>query len=74
MGVGTQEYLGDRAQSISAETLILCGSDDEKYRQAADVMRAAIPRATVVVVPNAGHSVHMEQPTFCADVVKDFLA
>jgi pimeloyl-ACP methyl ester carboxylesterase len=57
-------------------TLILSGAEDTRTPTAnADAVAAAIPDATVLVVPNTGHSVLGSDPTSCSeDAVTAFFA
>jgi alpha-beta hydrolase superfamily lysophospholipase len=36
-------------------------------------MAAALPRSRVAIMADAGHAVHLEQPTVFASTVRDFL-
>ncbi len=61
-GTGTQQPLWDRLNEITAPVLLLVGEDDSKFTAIAERMRDALRTATLVVIPGAGHSVHLEQP------------
>ena len=41
--------------------LLVAGRLDAKFAAIADQMAALIPRATVAIVPDAGHVVHLER-------------
>jgi len=65
--------LGDRLHRISAPTLVLWGASDEiigaPYREA---WRAALPRADVEMVAEAGHRLHADQPAAMASRIAAF--
>jgi 2-succinyl-6-hydroxy-2,4-cyclohexadiene-1-carboxylate synthase len=50
---------------------LLVGERDAKFRAVANEMAARIPRARVVIVPAAGHSVHLEAPERVARALAD---
>lgn len=72
-GTGTQEPLWSRLGEIRVPVLVLAGEHDAKFRELGGRLAAAIPEATFVVVPGAGHTVHLEQPVATADIVADWL-
>lgn len=58
---------------IAVPTLVVVGADDTNFRAAADYMAAAIPDATLVVIPDAGHAANIDQPLAFDRAVLDFL-
>jgi 2-succinyl-6-hydroxy-2,4-cyclohexadiene-1-carboxylate synthase len=63
LGQGEQEPLWDRLGALDMPVLVLCGQWDRTYREIAARMAAAIgENAEVVVVPKAGHALHLERP------------
>ena len=55
-------------------TLILHGKDDQLIPHTeAEAMADAIPDAQLVLIPDAGHMLNLEQPTIFDDTVRDFL-
>jgi pimeloyl-ACP methyl ester carboxylesterase len=53
----------DLLPSITVPTLLVWGDGDRRSpRRVAEQFRDAIPNATLVTIPNAGHLVNMEQP------------
>jgi pimeloyl-ACP methyl ester carboxylesterase len=48
---------------------LVVGERDQKFRAIATEMAAGLPRATVVVVPGAGHAVHLEAPAAVAGAI-----
>ena len=65
--------LHDRLGAIRAPTLLVAGALDAPYLAHAVEMQAHIPAARVVVVPEAGHAVHLERPDAFAGAVSAFL-
>lgn len=69
MGTGAQPWLGDRLQEPDIPVLLIVGEADAKFREIGSRMRTGFRNATLAVVPNAGHNVHLEAPTSYAAVV-----
>ena len=60
---------------IDAETLVITGRDDFICGPAAaQVLADGIPRSELVIVENAGHMLHLEQPAAYSAAVESFLA
>lgn len=73
MGTGVQPSFWGRLHEIAIPTLILTGALDAKYCAIGERMASLMPRAQQVIIPNAGHTPHLEQPdAFCA-AVESFL-
>ncbi len=72
-GTGTQTPLWDRLHEIVCPVLVLAGERDAKFTELGHRLVAGIPDAELVVVPGAGHSVHLEQPDATADAVTTWL-
>jgi pimeloyl-ACP methyl ester carboxylesterase len=65
----------DRAAEITAPTLVLIGEHDVMTRpRGAEALADAIPEATVVLVPDAGHMVMVERPDAVIDTLLTFWA
>jgi 2-succinyl-6-hydroxy-2,4-cyclohexadiene-1-carboxylate synthase len=73
LGTGRPEPLWDQLPTLAIPTLLLVGEEDQKFRALAQEMAAALPRAQVIVVPGAGHAVHLEQPAAFDAAVVAFL-
>jgi len=73
MGAGVQEPLHGRLGEIQAPALLLAGALDEKYVSIVQEMAALMPRARAVIVPDAGHAVHLERPDAFMQAVTEFL-
>jgi 2-succinyl-6-hydroxy-2,4-cyclohexadiene-1-carboxylate synthase len=62
LGTGALPSLWERLRELSVPVTLICGSRDTKFTGLARQMAALIPRAEVVIVPEAGHAVHIERP------------
>ena len=66
MGTGTMEPLWDRLGALRMPVTLIAGERDAKFRAIAERMASAIPQATLVIAPGAGHAVHLEAPQVVA--------
>lgn len=73
LGTGSLPSLWDRLGRIETPTLLIAGELDGKFVQIAERMTRAMPHARMVVVPGAGHTVHLEAPAAWLDAVVGFL-
>lgn len=73
IGAGVMEPLHDRLGEIQAPVLLMTGVLDEKHYRLGRSMAEAIPTARLVVVPDAGHAVHLEQSEAFNRRVLEFL-
>ncbi|MEZ4863024.1 MAG: 2-succinyl-6-hydroxy-2,4-cyclohexadiene-1-carboxylate synthase [Caldilineaceae bacterium] len=62
MGTGVQPSLWDALPRLQQPTLLLAGALDPKFSAIAAQMAQALPQATMAVVPDAGHTIHLEAP------------
>ncbi len=58
---------------VQSRTLVLCGSRDRVNRGAARSIAAALPNATLEIVPDVGHVWNLEAPELFNRVLVDFL-
>lgn len=64
---GVQPSLWHHLGHWQKPTLIIAGEEDRKYSDIARRMAAVMPTATLNIIPNAGHIVHLENfPNFSA--------
>jgi 2-succinyl-6-hydroxy-2,4-cyclohexadiene-1-carboxylate synthase len=68
-GTGTQEPLWDRLGELRMPVLVVAGALDAKYAAIAERLADAIPDATLEVIDDAGHAVHLERPDVFLDVL-----
>ena len=58
--------------SVRLRTVLLAGALDVRYTESAQRMCAAMPNAVCTVVADAGHNVHLEQPTAYIQALRDY--
>ena len=74
-GTGTQKSLWDILPTLSMPVLLIAGAHDEAFCQHARRMHELLgSNATLHIVQDAGHSVHLEQPQTTAQIVCKWLA
>ena len=69
LGTGVLPSLWDRLGELAMPVALVVGERDFKFRGIADEMAARIGQADLVVVPGAGHAVHLEDPAAVARVI-----
>lgn len=71
-GTGTQDPLWSRLGDITCPTVLISGQRDEKFTSIARRMASAMSAPVEhIVVPDRGHAVHLEDPTYIARLVND---
>ena len=65
--------LADKMKTITAPTLIMTGDEDWPCLEPALLMKRTIPTAALVVMPNAGHTINLEEPAAFNQHIADFL-
>ena len=73
IGAGMDDPLFDRLPALTMPTLLIAGELDLTYVAHVQRMTTMIPRAEAALVPDAGHTVHLEQPDRFSRIVEDFL-
>ncbi len=73
MGTGSQPSYWDALSGIDVPTLLLTGELDGRYTGIAAEMAELMPDARHEVVPDAGHTIHLEMPRKWLGVVVPFL-
>ncbi len=74
IGQGVQPPMHDRLPLLRVPTLLIAGALDPDYCALAREMHTVIPASKLVIVPDAGHAVHLEQPEVFIQTVLEFLA
>jgi len=74
VGTGSQPSLWNHLESITAETLLVVGEDDSKFRRLAMKMASGIQKSVIAVIDDAGHATHLENLSDTAEVVRSFLS
>jgi pimeloyl-ACP methyl ester carboxylesterase len=64
--------LVDQMKTITAPTLIMTGDEDWPCLEPALLMKRTIPTAALVVMPNAGHTINLEDPIAFNAHIADF--
>jgi pimeloyl-ACP methyl ester carboxylesterase len=64
--------LVDRMTTLTVPTLIMSGDEDWPCLEPAILMKRTIPAAALVVMPNAGHTVNLEEPAAFNAHLADF--
>src|SRR5260370_17632161 len=63
--------LTDRMRNLEVPTLVMTGDEDDPCLEPGLLMKRTIPTAALVVFPNTGHAVNLEEPNLfnrtCAD-------
>jgi 2-succinyl-6-hydroxy-2,4-cyclohexadiene-1-carboxylate synthase len=72
-GQGAQPPLHGRLDAVACPVLLVTGAEDAKFCAIADDLASLLRNARAVIVPEAGHAVHLEQPDGFAAIVRDFL-
>lgn len=72
-GTGAQTSLWPRLREITAPVLAMAGQLDEKFAALAEQIAAAVIEGTVLLVPDASHAAHLQQPEFVAQSILRFL-
>ena len=70
---GRQPSLWDRLDSLPMPTLLLAGALDPTYTTMVTQMGQKIAQATIEIVPDAGHNIHLEQPEKFSRIMRSFL-
>jgi 2-succinyl-6-hydroxy-2,4-cyclohexadiene-1-carboxylate synthase len=73
IGTGVQPPLWDHLSDVRVPTLLLVGEEDIKFRTIAATMATRLPHAEVAVIPEAGHTTHLENPLAFQTRVLTFL-
>ena len=73
MGAGVQPPLHAALSAVRLPVLLVAGADDPKFVALARELAARLPQARAAIVPDAGHSVQLEQPEALSRLVRSFL-
>jgi pimeloyl-ACP methyl ester carboxylesterase len=64
--------LVDKMAALTTPTLIMTGDEDWPCLEPAILMKRSIPTAALVVMPNAGHTINLEEPAAFNGHIEDF--
>lgn len=73
LGAGMQEPVLQSLEQMQVPTLLLAGALDGKYCELARQIAAVLPDRRLAIVPECGHTVHLEQPAAFTETVRQFL-
>jgi pimeloyl-ACP methyl ester carboxylesterase len=65
--------LVDQMATMTTPTLIMTGDEDWPCLEPAILMKRSIPSAALVVMPNAGHTINLEDPAAFNQHIADFV-
>lgn len=66
--------VSDQVSTIACPTLVICGAEDKMTPpRYAEHLAQQIPQARLVIIPQAGHMVMLEQPEAVAQTLRSFL-
>lgn len=69
LGTGALPPVWERLGELRMPVALVVGERDHKFQDVARRMAPLLPRARVIVVPAAGHAVHLEAPGRIAQVI-----
>ena len=69
MGTGAMTPVWDRLGELTMPAVVLAGERDAKFRALGERLADGLPDARLVVVPGAGHAVHLEAPDAVAEAL-----
>ena len=72
-GQGKQEFIGNKLKKIKTKSLIMYGSNDSKYKEMSKEISKEIQNSKLLMVPNSGHNIILENPIFVAQEIKKFV-
>jgi 2-succinyl-6-hydroxy-2,4-cyclohexadiene-1-carboxylate synthase len=73
MGTGAQPSLWNQLFTVEMSTLLISGGMDTKFVNIGQQMVAQMPHAQHNIIPNAGHTVHLEQPVLFQTCILELL-
>ena len=73
LGTGSLPSLWQALPGLEVPTLLVVGEEDSKFVEINRRMCELLPRATLALVPRAGHTVHLERPDAWAEAVVAFM-
>ncbi len=72
-GTGVMPPMWDQLQELNLPTLLITGEQDTKFTVINQEMKELMPNAAFYVVTNAGHSVHLENPTEVSLIINKYI-
>ena len=59
--------------ALEVPTLIMAGDEDDPCLEPSVMMKRAIPNSGLVLFPQCGHTINLEEPALFNQLVSDFL-
>ncbi|MBB4826087.1 2-succinyl-6-hydroxy-2,4-cyclohexadiene-1-carboxylate synthase [Sporosarcina luteola] len=72
-GTGSQPSYWEVLNKLEVPVLLVTGELDTKFVTIAREMKKELPNASQVIVPQAGHAIHVEKPELFVTIVKEYL-
>lgn len=72
LGTGVQPDLHGHLQELTLPVLLIAGALDNKFCGIARQMARQLPNSQLAIVPDAGHTVHLEQPERFVALIRAF--
>ena len=73
MGTGVQPSWWEQLNNFQKPVLLLAGEDDQKFCMIGQKMHELLPNSKILIINDAGHAIHVEQPGIFGKIVKDYL-
>ena len=73
-GTGRMPHCWNQLNNLKIPVLLVVGAFDQKYLEIAQKMQRYLPSSTLLIIPNAGHCAHLEQPVPFMQEVHTWLA
>jgi 2-succinyl-6-hydroxy-2,4-cyclohexadiene-1-carboxylate synthase len=73
-GTGTQLSLWNDITQLQMPVHLITGQHDKKFKDIARQMNDIIPSSTLNIVPDVGHTVHLENPTVTARLIDEVIS
>ena len=74
IGTGAMEPLHEPLADADFPCLWVAGAEDAKFAAIAEEMSKAMPKGSRALIPDAGHSAHLENPAATLSAIASFLA
>ncbi len=71
--IGKQEFLKEKIEELDIPILWVVGERDTKYVSLAKNLRLKHPDSSIVVIPNAGHRLHLTNPETLQEKIGEFI-
>lgn len=73
MSTGNQPSLWNKLDKLKPQLLLIVGEKDTKFKQIANEINKLCNNVKASVIPDAGHTVHLDQRDLYIDEIKSFL-